>query len=333
VSTGRGPAAFSGPHAARAGGDGVAAAGTGLLDALRGVLAAQPPRAPSLVITVFGDAVAPHGGAVWLSGLIELLASFEISERLVRTSVFRLAEEGWLESRREGRRSVYALTPAGLRRFEHAYRRIYAPPTGAWDGSWTMVLLPRGGDGSHRRAELRRELGGEGFAAVAQGTFAHPRADAASLREILETLELRDEAFVFAARAPEGAAGRPLRDLVAQCWPLDRLAADYERFVASFAPLAAAVRAAAPALDAREAFMLRTLLIHAFRRVILHDPLLPAELLPARWPGHAAYALCRELYQLTYRPAEAFLVATLAGVDGGALPGLGAGFYARFGGI
>ena len=303
-----------------------------LLDALRATLAERPPRAPSLVITVFGDAIAPHGGAVWLSGLIELLAAFEVSERLVRTSVFRLAEEGWLESRREGRRSVYALTAAGLRRFEHAYRRIYAPPPGEWDGRWTMVLLPRGGETSRRRAELRRELGWEGFAAVAPGTFAHPRADAASLGEILESLALEDGAFVFAAHDPAAPAGRPLRELVAQCWPLDQLAADYERFLGSFAPLAAAVRAA-PALDPREAFMLRTLLIHAFRRVILHDPLLPAELLPAGWPGHEAYALCRELYRLTYRRAEEHLAATLEGVDGKELPPLGAEFYGRFGGI
>ena len=302
-----------------------------LLDALRRLLADQPPRAPSLVITVFGDAIAPHGGAAWLSGLIELLAAFEVSERLVRTSVFRLAEEGWLESRREGRRSVYALTASGLRRFERAYRRIYAPPPAAWDGSWTMVLLPRG-DAGGRRAELRRELGWQGFAAVAPATFAHPRADPALLGEIIESAELRDDAFVFAARAPAAGGGRPLHELVAQCWPLDELAADYRRFLDAVAPLAAAVRAG-PAPDPREAFMLRTLLIHAFRRVILHDPLLPAELLPAGWPGHEAYALCRELYRLSYQPAELYLGATLEGVDGGPLPAPGAEFYARFGGL
>lgn len=303
-----------------------------LPDALRALLADQPPRAPSLVITVFGDAIAPHGGAAWLGGLIELLAAFEVSERLVRTSVFRLAEEGWVESRREGRRSVYALTAAGLRRFERAYRRIYAPPPAGWDGSWTMVLLPRG-DAGGRRAELRRELGWQGFAAVAPATFAHPRADPAQLGEILESLALRDEAFVFAARGSEAVGGRPLRELVAQCWPLDALAADYRRFLASFAPLAAAVRAAGAAIGPRDAFMLRTLLIHAFRRVILHDPLLPAELLPAGWPGHEAYALCRDLYRLTYRQAEEYLEATLEGVDGERLPAAGGEFYARFGGV
>ena len=55
-------------------------------------------RAGSLITTVFGDAIAPRGGSVWLGSLIGIMADFGISERLVRTSVFRLAEDGWLEA-------------------------------------------------------------------------------------------------------------------------------------------------------------------------------------------------------------------------------------------
>src|SRR5512144_1193638 len=81
-------------------------------------LATYPPRATSLIITVWGDAIAPHGGAVMLSGLIELFEPFGINERLVRTSVFRLAREGWIVAKPMGRRSLYRLTRAGARRFE-----------------------------------------------------------------------------------------------------------------------------------------------------------------------------------------------------------------------
>ena len=63
-----------------------------------------------------------------LGGLIDLLAPLGINERLVRTSVFRLAREGWLKAKPIGRESLYRLTRDGARRFRQAYRRIYSPP-------------------------------------------------------------------------------------------------------------------------------------------------------------------------------------------------------------
>ena len=73
-------------------------------------------RAGSLITTVFGDAIAPRGGTVWLGSLIRALAEFGVSERLVRTSVFRLAKDGWLQSQQLGRRSYYSLTDTGRER-------------------------------------------------------------------------------------------------------------------------------------------------------------------------------------------------------------------------
>jgi phenylacetic acid degradation operon negative regulatory protein len=72
-------------------------------------------RAGSLITTVFGDSIAPRGGTLWLGSLINTMADFGISERLVRTSVFRLVKDGWLQSRQIGRRSYYSLTDDGHR--------------------------------------------------------------------------------------------------------------------------------------------------------------------------------------------------------------------------
>ena len=70
---------------------------------IAGFLKQQPPRAKSIVMTVFGDAIAPRGGAVWLGSLIALMDALKINDRLVRTSVFRLTEESWLHANRSGR--------------------------------------------------------------------------------------------------------------------------------------------------------------------------------------------------------------------------------------
>ncbi len=77
---------------------------------------------------------------------------------------------------------------------------------------------------------------------------------------------------------------------------------------------------------------MRTLLIHAYRRVLLRDPRLPAALLPLDWPGAAAYALCRDFYRLTHRAAERHLLATLQDARG-TLPPASAAFHQRFGGL
>ena len=45
-------------------------------------------QASSLITTVFGDAILPRGGRVWLGSLIKLLQPLDINERLVRTTVF-----------------------------------------------------------------------------------------------------------------------------------------------------------------------------------------------------------------------------------------------------
>ena len=59
--------------------------------------------ASSLIVTVYGDAIEPHGGAVWLGSLIQLLEPIGINERLIRTSIFRLTKEGWLTAEKVGR--------------------------------------------------------------------------------------------------------------------------------------------------------------------------------------------------------------------------------------
>jgi len=299
---------------------------------IRRELARAPLKAKSVVVTVWGDAIAPHGGAVWLSGLIRLLAPLGLNERLVRTSVYRLVQEGWLTARQDGRRSLYRLTPDGLRRFEHAYRRIYAAPDGAWDGSWDVVLATAPVFSESERRELRKELGWEGFGTLAAGVFARPARAAShnAAGEIIRALGLEHRAVLLVARDAPGRTSRSLRELAGDCWDLAALATEYRRFVARFGAALQSFRSAG--VDPEQCFVVRSLLIHAFRRLTLHDPQLPAALLPSRWPEPAAYALCRDFYRFTHKAAERHLAATLKTQDG-PLPRAAPYFYRRFGGL
>ena len=294
-------------------------------------LAQDPLRSKSIAMTLLGDAIAPRGGAVWLGSLITLLAPFGLSERLVRTSVFRLAEEGWLEASREGRRSLYTLTAPGLRRLERAYLRIYSPSGGPWDGKWTLVLTAPEIITAAQRAQLRKELQWEGFGIIGPGVFGHPGDKAAALEEILARVKIAGKVFACSVSELNQVSTRPLSDLVAACWELGSVVEGYRQFIDSFEPLLPLLKKKGK-LGAEQAFIIRTLLIHTFRRVELHDPQLPLELLPREWPGTTAYEVCREIYQLTYKEAEQYILTTLAREDQH-VPDAAPYFYQRFGGL
>lgn len=290
----------------------------------------RPPRAKSLIVTIYGDMIAPHGDAVWLGGFIRLVEPFGLNARLVRTSVFRLSRENWLVSEQIGRRSFYSLTDAGSRRFAHAYRRIYNDAREPWDGEWRIVLLPGDGLAAPARDALRTELLWEGYGAIAPGVFAHPSARTDDLMDLLDASGAREKVVTFQARTLGALSSRPLKDIVDQCWRLGEVAGAYRDFVETFRPLARAMRSADA--DAEQCFIARTLMMHEFRRVQLRDPLLPRQLLPAEWPGDTARALCREIYAACWRGAEAHLMAMLETPDG-PLREAGASAQALFAGM
>ena len=291
---------------------------------------AEPLRAKSLLMTLFGDAIAPHGGSIWLGSLIELMAPFGVSDRLVRTSVFRLTEEGWLASSRNGRRSAYSITDDALKRFGKAYRRVYAPLEPAWDGHWVLLFATHADIAPAKRTLFRKQLAWEGFGMISPGVYAHPAPDEDALRGLLEHFELRQQLFVAKARDLPASGGKPLSAAVGEAWALDEVRDGYLHFIERFAPLARSLASRDP--DPEQAFVIRTLLIHAFRRVQLHDPKLPSALLPDAWPGNDSYALCRELYRRVYDAAEAHLLAVLRREDEAA-DVAAPYFYERFGGL
>ncbi|MCX7171953.1 MAG: phenylacetic acid degradation operon negative regulatory protein PaaX [Proteobacteria bacterium] len=294
-------------------------------------LAARKVRANSLIITIYGDSIAPHGGTVWLGSFIRLVEALGLNPRMVRTSVFRLAREQWLVSAQRGRKSYYSLTATGRRRFEHAYRRIYDQPQTQWAGGWQLVLTTSGKLTAAQRDALRKDLLWEGYGIIAPGVLAHPSDNSDSLFDILQGNGVMDQVVVMQGRTLRPWSSSPLQDLVHDCWNLEEIAADYLRYIERFRPLLHALKSAR-SLDPQQCFVVRTLLMHEFRRVLLRDPQLPPQLLPSDWPGDIARQICRELYSVTQCAAEKYLMDVLETAEG-PLPAAAAYFYERFGGV
>ncbi|MFQ5609964.1 MAG: phenylacetic acid degradation operon negative regulatory protein PaaX [Woeseiaceae bacterium] len=294
-------------------------------DLIRNFQSRPTLRAGSLITTVFGDAIAPRGGVVWLGSLIGAMSDFGINERLVRTSVFRLAKDGWLQSDQVGRRSFYSLTDEGRERFEQATHRIYGEPVTDWDGNWCLVLLA--GLEAAAKDTVRKEVSWLGFGAMSANVLAHPAPDMADLDVTLRRIGLADDVVVMNGRTIR--CEHAMRRVAQASWNLDDIDARYRRFVAMFRPVLAHVhktRAVAP----KTAFLIRTLLIQEYRKVLLRDPLLPASLLPGNWHGTAAYQLCRNLYPGLFAPAEEYLSEVMETADG-PLPPASKTVLARFG--
>ena len=212
-------------------------------------------RAGSLIITVFGDAIAPRGGSVWIGSLIRVLADFGVSERLVRTSVYRLSKDEWLDVNQIGRRSYYSLTPDGARRFEQATQRIYGEPRQTWSGDWCLVLLAD--LDADKKETVRRELGWLGFGAISSNVLAHPSHATRDLERTLAGIGIDRDLVVMQGRTLGRSQDDAMRALVRKSWNLDDIDQRYEEFTAKFRPVWRAVEKSADC-DGRTAFQIRT---------------------------------------------------------------------------
>lgn len=271
----------------------------------------RPLRSGSLLVTIFGDSILPRGGAVTLGSLIRLAEPFGLPERLVRTSVGRLAKDGWLAATRSGRQSEYLLSKHGATRFADATQRIYGEPPRSWDEKWTLLVLPTAASARHRE-RIREEMSWLGFGQLSPGVLAHPSRSVADTRRQLEDMKLEDHAILVEANS--GGLEQDRR-LIETGWDLAELASAYRRFVASFENVRRAL-ASGKAVEPEQAFVIRTLLIHDYRKIHLRDPLLPHGLLPTDWIGAQAYSLCGDLYRSVFEAAESHLsinASTLGG--------------------
>ena len=280
------------------------------LDDLRSAVCSDgAPSARNLLVTVFGDALLPHGDTTRISvgSLTDLLAAFGVNERLVRTSLTRLVNDGLLAAEAEGRRSFYGVAEEARELFRQADRRIYGGYAEAWDGSWTIVVIDGMEATASRRAQLRQELAWAGLGFVAPNVMASPVVPAETAARVVAHVGGFTNVLVSRSSVLESEVTLGADELARRVAALDAIATRYSTFVERFERLDDRARRA---LDDGLAFKLRMLLVAEFRRIALADPQLPAELLPVNWVGTRARNVAASLYAAVAERSERFLVAT-----------------------
>jgi len=262
--------------------------------------------ARALLLTILGEFVLPRRGSIWTSTIIDGLATLDIGERNARQAAARLGEDRLLVAERVGRMTRWHLTERAQRLLTDGSRRIYGFGTDApvWGRRWLVVITSISEDERAKRHQLRTRLGFAGFGFLGPGIAISPHVEREpTANEVLRDLGLDGSAVVFVA---ETGSLVPDAQLIDRAWDLDGLAARYRSFLDAFGDR--------DAVDGAAAFAAVVDLVHEWRRFPFDDPEIPADLLPADWPGVAARTLF-DARRSAWSPAAARWFAAAEGKD------------------
>ena len=250
--------------------------------------AAGAASARGLLFTLLGEFVLPGGGTAWTSAVLAAFARLGIEEKTTRQALMRTAASGWLDAEKVGRRTRWRLTASAQKMLTDGADRIYSftGPAQSWDGRWLLVYARIPERDRRARHVVRTRLSWAGFGSLGAGVWISPHPDReAEATGVLREAGVAADAHVFVARR-SGLAD--VQVMVAAAWDLGAIEDQYEAFIEEF-------RAAAPA-DV-DALARQVELVHAWRRFPAIDPVLPRELLPARWNGLKAARLFADRHQ------------------------------------
>ena len=262
--------------------------------------------ARSALFDIYGDHLRSRGDEAPVSALVHLLEPLGITAPAVRTAISRMVRQGWLEPVRLGGGRGYRLTDRARTRLDDAASRIYRTRAATWDGTWHLLVVDPVTNRTSR-ARIRSGLGFLGYAALTDSTwispFASPEADPVLTAEGAYAVH-------FTARDANPTA------LTARAWDLDALSKAYRSW-REFAGLLTADPSSVldtdrPLAVDEQAFAVRSLLVHEWRKFLFTDPGLPTELLPTDWAGHAAARFFAEQAERLLPAASRFVDDCLA---------------------
>ena len=249
------------------------------------------------VYSAFSFYGSRRGGELPGTWLVAALGALGHETAAVRQTLYRMEASKELESRVVGRGKFYRLSAAARAEAEAGLAKIMDDDTQPWDGEWTLVQFRAGTETQVERERLREVLRAEGFAAMANGLYLHPRDRSARLLAAARDHGVRDMVEVFRGRRIDGEDDRAL---VARHWNLDDIASRYDAFVERFEPLARAT------FPTEAAFVLRFAVVFDYLEAAWQDPELTPALLPPKWAGTRARRLARDLYKRLLPGALAF---------------------------
>lgn len=267
-----------------------------------------------MVFTLYGDYIRHRGGEAWTGSLIELLGLFGLSGQAVRSTLSRMSQKGWLQSRRASRYSFYSLTPKFKKLLEEGAQRIFQPRSDPWDGRWQLLTYSIPESKRHLRRRLRKRLIWLGLGSFNYATWISPRDIRVEVEQIADALNIRNYVEFFIVEHQGFSSDE---EIVSRCWNLKQLNKYYAALIARYGPLFKRYKnqlKTGDGLEPQECFVQRFMLIHEYRSSPYVDPNLPLELLPDDWLGERATQLFQQYHDLLIEGAKAFVDSVFAKV-------------------
>ena len=215
----------------------------------------------SLIITFFGDSILAKGGEVEASRIKALMQAMNIEAGTLRTALSRLTNDNWLERYKIGKSTIYRLSDKGLKEFGPASELIYSAPNPNVETKWRVVINPRS------------ENDNSGF-------LLHPGVSILPITE-----KPPKNSLVF-----DGTINRLSDEVCYQLLPngyVDEINQLIELFL----------QIEFKNLNALQAMITRTLLIHNWRKIVLKFPEVPKELTPKKWKGYNVRLTIKTIYE------------------------------------
>lgn len=235
--------------------------------------------------------------------LIRLLGVLGVDAPSVRSSVSRLKRRGLLLPRRTPLGAAgYALSDDARQLLDDGDRRIYARAEPELSDGWVIAVFSVPEAERHKRHLLRSRLARLGFGSAAPGVWIAPARLYEETRHTLERLELSSYVDLFRGEHLGYAA---TAEAVSRWWDLPAIAKLHEEFLAAHEPVLRAWTASAG--TAEDAYRDYLFALDSWRRLPYADPVLPAELLPADWPGSRSAAVFAELHARLHEAGAAFV--------------------------
>ena len=255
-----------------------------------------------MIFTLYGDYIRHYGNEIWIGSLIKLLKEFGHNEQSVRAAISRMYKQGWVDSKKEGNKSYYFLTPRGIDRMDEAAKRIFKLNPEKWDGKWRMLIYSIPEEKRSIRDELRKELIWSGFGSIANSSFISPNDLTKQVYMLIEKYEIKEYVHYFIA---DYSGPRENQILLKECWDLHDINEHYKNFIDYYGEKYQEdkEKIAQRQMSQADCFVERTKLVHEYRKFLFIDPGLPEELLPEKWLGSTAANLFTDYYRELTEPA------------------------------